>query len=41
MSHLLGCHGEWLFLLQALAMGPVAIAWLRAVLKTPQGQSSD
>lgn len=30
MEHLLGCHGEWLYIAQAAATLPLVGAWLRA-----------
>jgi len=31
MEHLFNCHGEWLFIAQALVALPVVGVWLRSV----------
>ena len=32
MEHLLGCHGEWMFVAQAAAALPLVGAWIKVVV---------
>ena len=38
MEHLMNCHGEWLWLAQALAAVPFVGVWLRLRLAKPHGE---